>query len=132
MVRDAEQHAAEDRQRKEEAETRKNADALVYQTDKLLKDQGDKVPAEDRERVEGALKALRESTAGTDYERIRRDTETLRTASQAFGQRLYEQASQQQAASRRWRRRLAAGSSGPSDDEVVDAEIVDDSGTAAS
>ena len=100
MVRDAEQHAAEDRQRKEEAETRNNADALVYQTEKLLKDQGDKVPAEERERVEGALKNLRESIAGTDVERIRRDTDALRTASQAFGQRLYEQAAQQQGAGR--------------------------------
>ena len=137
MVRDAEQHAAEDRQRKEEAETRNNADALVYQTDKLVKDQGDKVPAEDRERVESALKSLREASAGTDYERIRRDTETLRTASQAFGQRLYEQASQQQAASGSGSSGSGGsgstgGSSGPSDDEVVDAEIVDDSGTAAS
>ena len=133
MVRDAEQHAAEDRQRKEEAEARNNADALVYQTDKLLKDQGDKVPAEERDRVEGALKNLRESVAGTDVERIRRDTEALRTASQAFGQRLYEQAAQQQSAGG------AAGDtsggssdSSPSDDEVVDAEIVDDPGTAAS
>ena len=58
MVRDAEQHAAEDRQRKEEAETRNNADALVYQTEKLLKDQGDKVPADERERVESALEEL--------------------------------------------------------------------------
>jgi molecular chaperone DnaK len=133
MVRDAEQHAAEDRQRKEEAETRNNADALVYQTDKLLADQGDKVPQEDRERVEKALKDLRESVAGTDYERIRRDTETLRTASQALGQRLYEQAAQQQ--------QQAAGgptgdgsgaSSNPADDEVVDAEIVDDPGSATS
>jgi len=137
MVRDAEQHAAEDRQRKEEAETRNNADALVYQTDKLLKDQGEKVPAEDRERVESALKSLREASAGTDYERIRRDTETLRTASQAFGQRLYEQASQQQAASGSGSSGSGGSgstgsSSGPSDDEVVDAEIVDDSGTAAS
>ena len=134
MVRDAEQHAAEDRQRKEEAETRNNADALVYQTEKLLKDQGDKVPAEDRERVESALKSLRESVAGTDYERIRRDTETLRTASQAFGQRLYEQASQQQAASGSGGDGSggSGSSSGPSDDEVVDAEIVDDPGTAAS
>jgi len=137
MVRDAEQHAAEDRQRKEEAETRNNADALVYQTDKLLKDQGEKVPAEDRERVESALKSLREASAGTDYERIRRDTETLRTASQAFGQRLYEQASQQQAASGSGSSGSGGsgstgGSSGHSDDEVVDAEIVDDSGTAAS
>jgi molecular chaperone DnaK len=134
MVRDAEQHAAEDRQRKEEAETRNNADALVYQTEKLLKDQGDKVPAEDRERVESALKSLRESVAGTDYERIRHDTETLRTASQAFGQRLYEQASQQQAASGSGGDGSggSGSSSGPSDDEVVDAEIVDDPGTAAS
>ncbi len=135
MVRDAEQHAAEDRQRKEEAETRNNADALVYQTDKLLKDQGDKVPAEERDRVEGALKNLRESVAGSDVERIRRDTEALRTASQAFGQKLYEQAAQQQQAAGG-----TAGSDGgsggpgpsPSDDEVVDAEIVDDPGTAAS
>ncbi len=137
MVRDAEQHAAEDRQRKEEAETRNNADGLVYQTEKLLKDQGDKVPAEDRERVESALKSLRESSAGTDYERIRRDTETLRTASQAFGQRLYEQAAQQQATSSSASDGSggSAGSgsqSGPADDEVVDAEIVDDPGTAAS
>jgi len=132
MVRDAEQHAAEDRKRKDEAETRNNADALVYQTEKLLKDQGDKVPAEDRERVESALKALRESTAGTDYERIRRDTETLRNVSQAFGQRLYEQASQQYAAGGAGGDGPAgpASSSGPSDDEVVDAEIVDDAGSS--
>jgi len=136
MVRDAEQHAADDRQRKEEAETRNNADALVYQTEKLLKDQGEKVPAEERERVEGALKNLRESVAGTDVERIRRDTEALRTASQAFGQRLYEQAAQQhQAAGGSGGSDgsgSASGSSSPSDDEVVDAEIVDDPGTAAS
>jgi molecular chaperone DnaK len=133
MVRDAEQHAAEDRQRKEEAETRNNADALVYQTDKLLKDQGDKVPAEDRERVENALKSLRDASAGTDYERIRRDTETLRTSSQTLGQRLYEQASQQQAGGGSGADGSSdSSSSGPSDDEVVDAEIVDDSGTATS
>ena len=133
MVRDAEQHAAEDRQRKEEAETRNNADALVYQTDKLVKDQGDKVPAEDRERVENALKSLRDASAGTDYERIRRDTETLRTASQTLGQRLYEQASQQQAGGGSGADGSSdSSSSGPSDDEVVDAEIVDDSGTATS
>ncbi|MGD1012021.1 MAG: molecular chaperone DnaK [Acidimicrobiales bacterium] len=132
MVRDAEQHAADDRQRKEEAETRNNADALVYQTEKLLKDQGDKVPAEDRERVESALKSLRESTEGTDYERIRRDTETLRNASQTLGQRLYEQAAQQQSAgSASGDGSDGSGSqSGPNDDEVVDAEIVDDPGTA--
>jgi len=135
MVRDAEQHAAEDRQRKEEAETRNNADALVYQTEKLLKDQGDKVPADERERVEGALKSLRESLGGTDVDQIRRDTDTLRTASQALGQRLYEQAAQQQAGGGGSGSDGSGGSSdsgSPSDDEVVDAEIVDEPGTAAS
>ncbi len=130
MVRDAEQHAAEDRQRKEEAETRNNADALVYQTEKLLKDQGDKVPADERERVESALKSLRESLSGTDVDQIQRDTDTLRNASQAFGQRLYEQAAQQQASS--GPTGDGSGANAPSDDEVVDAEIVDEPGTAAS
>jgi len=129
-VRDAEQHAAEDRQRKEEAETRNNADALVYQTEKLLKDQGDKVPADERERVESALKSLRESLSGTDVDQIRRDTDTLRNASQALGQRLYEQAAQQQTSS--GSAGDGSGASAPSDDEVVDAEIVDEPGTAAS
>jgi len=131
MVRDAEQHAAEDRQRKEEAETRNNADALVYQTEKLLKDQGDKVPADERERVESALKSLRESLSGSDVNKIRNDTDVLRNASQALGQRLYEQAAQQHAASGSGSDG-ASSSSGPSDDEVVDAEIVDEPGTAAS
>ena len=138
MVRDAEQHAAEDRQRKEEAETRNNADALVYQTEKLLKDQGDKIPADEREQVESALKSLRESLGGTDVDQIRRDTDTLRTASQALGQRLYEQAAQQQAGGGGAGGAGSDGSggsgdsSGPADDEVVDAEIVDEPGTAAS
>jgi len=133
MVKDAEAHAEDDRRRKEEAEVRNNADSLVYQTEKLLKDQGDKVPAEERDRVEGALKNLRESIAGTDVERIRRDTEALRTASQAFGQRLYEQAAQQQSGGGATGVTPGGSSdSSPSDDEVVDAEIVDDPGTAAS
>ena len=135
MVRDAEQHASEDRLRKEEAETRNNADAMVYQTDKLLKDQGDKVPDDERERVEGALKTLRESLSGTNVDQIRRDTDTLRTASQALGQRLYEQAAQQQAGGGSGSTSDGSGGSndtGPTDDEVVDAEIVDEPDTAAS
>jgi molecular chaperone DnaK len=132
MVRDAEQHAAEDRQRKEEAETRNNADALVYQTEKLMKDQGDKIPSDEREHVESALKSLRESLGGTDVDQIRRDTDTLRNASQAVGQRLYEQAAQQQSGGGAGSDGSGSSSSGPSDDEVVDAEIVDEPGTAAS
>src|SRR5437660_701944 len=74
MVRDAEAHADEDRRRREEAEVRNNADSLVYQTEKLLRDQGDKISGEEKEKVEAGLAALKEALAGSDLEAIRRAT----------------------------------------------------------
>jgi molecular chaperone DnaK len=124
MVKDAEAHAEDDRRRREEAEVRNNADTLVYQTEKLLKDQGDKFQGDEKEKVESALTALKESLAGSDLESIKNSTEALLTASQSFSQRLYEEASKADAGA-------PAGAAGapadePSDDEVVDAEIVDE------
>jgi molecular chaperone DnaK len=123
MVKDAEAHAEDDRRRKEEAEVRNNADTLVYQTEKLLKDQGEKFEGDEKEKVESALSALKEALAGTDVEGIKTATESLLTASQGFSQRLYEEASRENAAG------ATASDGGPadevSDDEVVDAEIVD-------
>jgi len=123
MMKDAEAHAEEDRQRREEAEVRNNADSLVFQIEKLLKDEGEKVSAEEREKIEGALKELKDALAGTDVDAVKRAHEALTAASQEFAQRLYEQASQSQAAG-------GAGDQGgaPSDDEVADAEIVDEPG----
>jgi molecular chaperone DnaK len=123
MVKDAEAHAEDDRRRKEEAEVRNNADTLVYQTEKLLKDQGEKFEGDEKEKVESALSSLKEALAGTDVEGIKTATETLLTASQGFSQRLYEEASKENAAG-------ASASDGGAadevfDDEVVDAEIVD-------
>ena len=122
MVRDAEAHAEDDRQRKEEAEVRNNADSLVYQTEKLLREQGDKITGDEKDKVEAGLKELKDALGGQDLEAIKRATETLVTASQGFAQKLYEAASAEQAA--------AGGSSAagnpPNDDEVVDAEIVDE------
>jgi molecular chaperone DnaK len=109
MVADAEAHAEEDRRRREEAEVRNQADSLVYQSEKLLRDQGDRAPAGERQRVEDALAALKEALNGADLDAIRTGTDALATASQALTQGLYEQAA-------------GAGA----DDEVVDAEIVDD------
>jgi len=123
MVRDAEAHAAEDARRKEEAEIRNKADSLVYQTDKLLADQGDKLSPEDRSNVEGRLAELKEAVAGSDMDTIRTTTEALMTASQEFSQKLYEQAAASEAASGGGD---SAGASAPNDDDVVDAEIVDD------
>jgi molecular chaperone DnaK len=123
MVKDAEAHAEDDRRRKEEAEVRNNADTLVYQTEKLLKDQGEKFEGDEKEKVESALSSLKEALAGTDVEAIKTSTETLLTSSQAFSQRLYEEASRENAAG------ASATDGAPadelSDDEVVDAEIVD-------
>ena len=120
MVKDAESHAEEDRQRREAAEVRNNADALVYQIEKLLSDQADQVPDEEKAEVEGALAGLKEAleNENEDIEAIRAASEHLTTVSQTFSQKLYESAAQQ------------AGDASPDQSEdaedVVDAEIVDE------
>jgi molecular chaperone DnaK len=121
MVKDAEAHAEDDRKRREEAEVRNSADTLVYQTEKLLKEQGDKISAEERSNVESKLGELKTALDGGDLEAIKNGTEALMTASQQFSQRLYEAASAAAGDGP-----AAGGSSAPNDDDVVDAEIVDD------
>jgi len=122
MVKDAEAHAEEDRLRREEAEVRNNADTLVYQTEKLLKEQGDKLEGAEKTTVEEHLAALKSAIGGTDTEAIKSATEALMTSSQGFTQKLYDAA----AAADRESGAGAASASQPSDDDVVDAEIVDD------
>ena len=123
MVKDAEAHAEDDKKRREEAEVRNNADSLVYQTEKVLREQGDKLTAEDKSAVEGPLADLRSALNGSDTDTIKNATEKLMTASQAFSQKLYEAAS---------RDANAAGTSasgqqsGTNDSDIVDAEIVDE------
>jgi len=122
MVKDAEMHAEEDRRRKEEAEVRNTADTLVYQTEKLLADQADAVNDDEKATIEEKLSDVRTALEGTDVEAIKTATEALMTASQEFGQRLYEAAAQAE-------RESAAAASTPDDDEVVDAEIIDEDDT---
>lgn len=124
MVKDAEAHAEEDRQRREEAEVRNNADSLVYQTEKVLREQGDKVSADEKAAVEGPLADLKSAISGNDIAAIKAATETLMTASQAFSQKLYEAAARDTNAA--GTSASGASSSGPSDDDIVDAEIVDE------
>jgi len=123
MVRDAEAHAEEDLRRKDEAETRNRADTLVYQTEKLLKDQGDKITGDEKSKVEVGLKELKDALGGSDMEAIKAATDALMNSSQTFAQRLYEEAAKENQSS------PAGDGSGPTgshDDEVVDAEIVDE------
>jgi molecular chaperone DnaK len=122
MIRDAEAHAEDDRRRRDEAEIRNNADALVYQTEKTLREQAENVPAEEKDAVEGPLAALKAAIAANDVDQIKAATETLMGASQAFSQKLYEAAARDSGAAGT----SASGASAPSDDDIVDAEIVDE------
>ena len=129
MMKEAETHAEEDRQRREEVETRNQADSLVYQTEKLLQEQADKVGDDDKTKIEAALKELKDALAGPDVEAVKRAHEGLLSASQEFAQRLYAQAAQDQPGADGGAA-AGAGASAPADDEVADAEIVDDADEA--
>jgi molecular chaperone DnaK len=134
MVHDAEAHAEDDRRRKEEAEIRNNADSLVYQTEKMLRDQANQFSGGEKERVESDLKALKETLTGSDTEAIKGATERLAVGVQELGKRLYEAAAQAASPSGAAAGGASYGNSadanGASDDEVVDAEIVDEGGQA--
>jgi molecular chaperone DnaK len=122
MIKDAEAHAEEDRLKREEAETRNTADQLAWQTENLLKEQGDKVPEADRAKIDDALRALKDALAGTDIDAVKRTHEELLAASNEFTTRLYQNVQAEQAANAG----DAGASTPPSDDEVADAEIIDD------
>ncbi|MFM8826520.1 MAG: Hsp70 family protein, partial [Actinomycetota bacterium] len=121
MVKDAEAHAEEDRRRRDEAEVRNNADSLVYQTEKLLRDQSEGAADADKSAVEAPLAELKAALTGSDLDAIKSATEKLVQASQAFSQKLYEAASRDANAAGS----SASGASGQ-DDDIVDAEIVDE------
>ena len=130
MVKDAEAHAEEDQKRREEAEIRNNADSLLYQTEKVLREQGDKVSAEEKEAVEQPLADLKKALEGNDSEAIKSATDTLMSASQEFSQKLYEAAAKDAGAAGTSASGQStdapSGAGGVDDDDIVDAEIVDD------
>ena len=121
MMREAEQHAEEDKQRREEVEVRNNAEALVYQTEKFLKDNEDKVPADAKANVEGPLDELKKAIDANDLPGMRAATDKVAEASQALGAAMYETA---QAAGGDMGGAEAAADA--AEDDVVDAEIVDE------
>ncbi|RRR96119.1 molecular chaperone DnaK [Glycomyces terrestris] len=122
MMSEAQEHAEEDRQRKEEAEARNMGESLVYQTEKLLAESGDKIPEDLKGKINDATGSLKGALGGSDIEAIKRATEELSKVSQEAGQAMYAaaQADQQAAAGPQ----QSAGAAGA--DDVVDAEIVDD------
>ena len=128
MMREAEQYAEEDRLRREEAETRNQGESLHYQTEKFLTDNDEKVPAEVKTEVQDALAELKTALDANDTAAIKSATEKVATVSQKVGQAIYAASQASGAAAG------DAGGTGPTahdgsaagDDDVVDAEIVDD------
>nr|MDQ4008314.1 molecular chaperone DnaK [Actinomycetota bacterium] len=130
MVSDAEAHAEEDKKRREEAEARNQAETLVYQTEKVLKENDEKLPEETKTKVKGAIDEVNEALKGEDVDAISSAVEKLATESQALGQALYADAGAAAAgdagAGDAAGEAGAGSSSSAKDDDVVDAEIVDD------
>ncbi len=127
MMAEAEQFAEDDKKRRDEAEVRNQGEALVYQTEKFLAENGDKVPGDVRGDVEEKLGALRAVVGGTDVDSIRTAVDELAKASSAMGSALY---ASQEAAGAGAAGGAAGGAPGAEHDDVVDAEIVDEDGQA--
>ena len=129
-VREAEQFANEDKERKEEVETRNHADSMVYSTEKTLKELGDKLSADDKAKVEAEVKAVQEALKGTDTAAIKAASEKLTEVSYEVFGKIYQQAQQEAAANggAGFDPNAANGGAQHGDDNVVDAEyeVVDD------
>ena len=123
MMREAEQHAEEDKQRREEVEVRNSAEGLVYQTDKFLKDNEDKIPADAKANVDGPLDELKKAIDANDIPGMRAATDKVAQASQALGAAMYTMAQEQGNADGGAAAEAAADTA---EDDVVDAEIVDE------
>ncbi|WKX69146.1 molecular chaperone DnaK [Streptomyces sp. XD-27] len=119
MMREAEQYAEEDHKRREAAETRNQAEQLVYQTEKLLRDSGDKIPGDVRSEVEAAVGEVKEKLKGEDTAAIRTAMEAAAAAAQKVGTALYSQTQEAPPAG-------AGAPKGPGEEDVVDAEIIDE------
>jgi molecular chaperone DnaK len=123
MVRDAEEYAEEDRRRREEAEVHNRADTLVYSTEKFLAENADKVPDDIKAEVEAAIADLKKAIEGNDTETIREASEKASQVSQKMGTAIYAAS---QAASQQAGEAAGEGAETSQDDEVVEAEIVDE------
>jgi molecular chaperone DnaK len=128
MVREAEEHAAEDKKRRETAETRNTAEQLAYSIEKLIKDNEDKLPEDVKNEVQGDVDALKTALAGDDEDAVKTAYDKLNSSQQKLGEAIYASAQSEQAAGSE----APAGeqpADGSSDEDVVDAEVVEDEET---
>lgn len=123
MVKDAEAHAAEDKKLKEGIEARNQADGLIHSTEKMLKDNGDKVAAADKEAIEAAVKDLKDVLESNDAELIKSKTDALTQATMKVGEAMYKQAGAEQPAGDTAGASAGAEQAKPADEGVVDADF---------
>lgn len=131
MVRDAEEHAAEDKKRRESAETRNQAEQLVYSIEKLIKENDEKLPADVKSEVQGDVDSLKTALAGDDDDAVKSAFDKLNQSQGKLGEAIYTQGQQAEAATagaNPGEDANASGAEGPSssDEDVVDAEVIDD------
>lgn len=130
MVRDAEEHAAEDKKRRESAETRNSAEQLAYSVDKLIADNDEKLPADVKSEVQGDVDALKSALAGDDDDAVKSAFEKLSHSQTKLGEAIYAQGQEATAGAGANPGEDAAASGAAagesSDEDVVDAEVIDD------
>ena len=125
MVKEAEAHAAEDKAQKEKIEIRNNADSMVYQAEKLIKEMGDKADAAQVDKAKAAIEKVKEALKGTDTDAIKAATEALQEPLHAISAAAYQQAQQAQQAAGAQQDAGAQQSAGKKDDDVIDAEFTE-------
>ena len=126
MIKDAEEHAEEDRKRREEVSVRNEAETLVYQTEKFLTDNAEKIPSDGKDKVQAAIDKAKEALKGDDIAALRTAIEEIKTESAAMGQAMYEQTAAEGATAADGGAADSNASDNGGDDDVVDAEVVED------
>jgi len=123
LVKDAEMHAEEDKSKRELVDARNSADALIYSTEKSIKELGDKVDSETKSNVEASVTALRKAMEGEDAAEIKRVSDELTKASHKLAEAMYQQASQNEQQAGAASGEQTAGDAGAADEDVVDADF---------
>lgn len=121
MVKEAEAHAEEDKKRREDAEVRNLAEQTVYQMEKILKDEADKISDETANAVKTDVEAVKKALEGDDTEAVKKALETLNESGMKIGQEVYQAAQAEQA-----QQAEGEAADGDNEDEVIDAEVVDE------
>ncbi|MCO5051652.1 MAG: molecular chaperone DnaK [Verrucomicrobiae bacterium] len=134
MRKDAEAHAEEDKTKREEVETRNEADNAVYRTEKMLKESGDKLSGDDKKKIEEAVKSVKDALKGSDAAAIKSSSEKLNEVWQSVSAELYKKAAEQSKASGATAGEASGGGAGKADEAkdgkdegpIIDAEVVDE------